>query len=114
MKRFDQKLIKEPIKNFVKEKAAELKEQGIFGKEARDKIEASVQEWAKQNLPDHIPDRKISEFMKKPSVKNALKTNTEMGASEAKNYAVNLIKEGRADEAQQFVDKYRENAVSRE
>lgn len=114
MKRFDQKLIKEPIKNFVKEKAAELKEQGIFGKEARDKIEASVQEWAKQNLPDHIPDRKISEFMKKPSVKNALKTNTEMGASEAKNYAVNLIKEGRVEEAQQFVDKYRENAVSRE
>lgn len=114
MKRFDQKLIKEPMKDFVKEKAAELKEQGIFGKEARDKIEASVQEWAKQNLPDHIPDRKISEFMKKPSVKNALKTQTEMGASEAKNYAVNLVKEGRVEEAKQFVDKYRENAVSRE
>ncbi len=114
MKRFDQKLIKEPMKDFIKEKAAELKEQGIFGKEARDKIEASVQEWAKQNLPDHIPDRKISEFMKKPSVKYALKTNTEMGASEAKNYAVNLVKEDRVEEAKQFVDKYRENAVSNE
>ena len=107
MKRFDQKLIKEPMKDFVREKAAELKEQGIFGKEARDIIEASVQGWAKQNLPDYIPDRKISEFMKKPSVKNALKTQTEMGASEAKNYAVNLIKEGRVEDAKQFIDKYR-------
>ena len=114
MKRFDQKLIKEPMKDFIKEKAAELKEQGIFGKEARDKIEASVQGWAKQNLPDYIPERKISEFMKKTSVKSALKTQTEMGATEAKNYAVNLIKEDRVDEARQFIDKFRENAVSSE
>jgi type IV secretory pathway VirB6-like protein len=114
MKRFDQKLIKEPMKDFIKEKAAELKEQGIFGKEARDKIEASVQEWAKQNLPDYIPERKISEFMKKASVKSTLKTQTEMGATEAKNYAVNLIKEDRVDEAKQFIEKFRENAVSSE
>jgi hypothetical protein len=114
MKRFDQKLIKEPMKDFVREKAAELKEQGIFGKEARDKIEASVQEWAKQNLPDYIPDRKISEFMKKASMKSLIKSKAEMGASEAKNYAVNLIKEDRVDEAKQFIDKFRENAVSSE
>lgn len=114
MKRFDQKLIKEPMKDFVREKAAELKEQGIFGKEARDKIEASVQEWAKQNLPDYIPDRKISEFMKKASMKSLIKSKAEMGASEAKNYAVNLIKENRVDEAKQFIDKFRENAVSSE
>ena len=46
-KRFEQKLVKEPLKNFIAEKAKELKEQGIFGKDARDKIEKAVKDWGK-------------------------------------------------------------------
>jgi type IV secretory pathway VirB6-like protein len=110
LKRFDQKLIKEPMKEFVKERAKELKQQGVFGKEAREKIDGEVQNWAKKNISPSIREQKVSEFMKKSSMQDYLRGNAEMNASQAFKHADKLIQKGDAKEAQSFIDKFRKNA----
>lgn len=110
LKRFDQKLIKEPMKEFVKERAKELKQQGIFGKEAREIIDGEVQNWAKKNISPSIREQKVSEFMKKSSMQDYLRANAEMNASQAFKHANELIQKGDAKDAQFFIDKFRRNA----
>ena len=154
-KRFEQKLVKEPLKNFIAEKAKELKEQGIVGKDARDqiekavegfgnerqkdfkekkelefkkegivgaelnqKLEMAVQEWAKS---DGFK-RKVSEFMKKKSIKDYIKSNAEMSASSAVAHVKDILKnsdgqtpedQAKAQEkAENFIKAFRENAVN--
>jgi type IV secretory pathway VirB6-like protein len=110
LKRFDQKLIKEPMKEFVKERAKELRQEGIFGKEAREKIDGEVQNWAKKNISPEVREQKVSEFMKKSSMQDYLRANAEMNASQAFKHADNLIQKGDAKDAQSFIDKFRRNA----
>ena len=149
-KRFEQKLVKEPLKNFIAEKAKELKEQGIFGKEARDKIGEAVKEFGKEHEKDfrskkeeelkkqgitgidafakvelavqewaktHRFERKVSDFMKKRSMQNYIKSNAEMSASEAAYNVKNILKdksippEQAQQKAENFIQKFRENAI---
>ena len=110
LKRFDQKLIKEPMKEFVAERAKELKQQGVFGKEAREKIDGEVQNWAKKNISPAIREQKVSEFMKKSSMQDYLRGNAEMNASQAFKHVDKLIEGGDVKGAQSFIDKFRKNA----
>jgi type IV secretory pathway VirB6-like protein len=110
LKRFDQKLIKEPMKDFIKQVTGKLKEDGIFGKQARDIIEGEIQGWAKKNISPEIREQKVSEFMKKSSMQDYLRANAEMNASQAFKHADKLIQQGDAKGAQSFIDKFRKNA----
>ena len=68
-KRFEQKLVKEPMKNFIAQKAKELKEQGIFGKDARDEIQKAVLNWGDSRKEDF--EKKKEQELKKEGIVGA-------------------------------------------
>ena len=80
-KRFEQKLVKEPLKNFIAEKAKKLKEQGIFGKDARDQIEKAVEGFGNERQKD-FKEKKELEFKKEGIVGPELKEKVEMAVQE--------------------------------
>ena len=110
-KRLDQKLIKEPMKKYIREQAKKLKEEGVYGKEARDQIDERVKGWANQNLnlSEHAAKRKISEFFKKTSVKGTLESAPAMSASEGLAHFKKLLASGDDDAAKAFGDQYKKD-----
>ena len=110
-KRLDQKMIKEPIKKYIREQAKKLKEEGVYGKEARDQIDGMVKGWANQNLnlSEHAAKRKISEFFKKTSVKGTLESASAMSASEGLAHFQKLLARGDDDAAKAFGDQYKKD-----
>ena len=80
-KRFEQKLVKEPLKNFIAEKAKKLKEQGIFGKDARVKIDEAVADWGK-GREDDFRNKKAQELKKEGIVGEELNQKLEMAVQE--------------------------------
>ena len=115
-KRLDQKMDKEPLKEYIKQKGQELKNQGIIGKEAREMIKEGAEVWAKQKgiFSEGAAKRKVSEFFKKTSVDGALKSASEITASQATAYIGNLISTGTEEnikKADDFKDKFRKNLV---
>jgi type IV secretory pathway VirB6-like protein len=115
-KRLDQKLIKEPMKDFIKKQGQDLKNKGIIGKDARTELRKMAVVWANKELgfSEDVAERKVSEFFKKTSVESALKSSSEMTASQAVTYIGNLIATGDDEnikKADEFKDKFRENAI---
>jgi type IV secretory pathway VirB6-like protein len=115
-KRLNQKLFEEPMKSQIKKQADELKQQGIYGKDARDLIKDGVQKWADKNLDisKGAIERKVSEFFKKTTVEGRLESSSEMNASEALRHVENLISSGKAKDAKNFGDKYRKHVLENE
>ena len=112
-KRLDKKLIEEPLKKFIEQQGENLKNQGKMGKEARDGIKTGAEDWANQNLDlskDEV-NRKVSEFFKKTSVKGAMKSASEVTASQAAKYVKHLVSSDKIDEADKYKEKFRNNAV---
>lgn len=110
MKRLDQKLIKEPMKQAMKQKANELKTQGIFGKEARNALRQEGEKWAKENSSIENPQEKVAEFFKKKSMQNYIRSESEINSEKAMGIVKNLIDLGKDKEAKEFMDKFRDNA----
>jgi len=48
--RLDQKLIHDPAKDFIKNKAKELRSQGLYGQDLKDKLHGDLKDWSKENL----------------------------------------------------------------
>jgi hypothetical protein len=115
-KRLDQKLITQPLKEIIRKQGENLRNEGKYGKEARDEIEKSVQDWAMKNLnlSEKGAERKVSEFFKKTTVKGILESSSEMNASEALRHVENLISSGKVNDAKNFGDKYREHVLENE
>ncbi len=112
-KRLDQKLIDEPLKKYIKQQGENLKNQGKLGKTARDEIKEGAEVWANQNLDlsrDEV-NRKVSEFFKKTSVKSAMKSASEVTASQAAQYVKHLVSSGDIDKADVYKNEFRKNAV---
>ena len=113
LKRMDQVLVKEPMKNFIKAEAQRQKIQGKIGVEAEREIIIKTKEWAKNNFANE--ERTVSEFFKKKSIKSHLKNQSLMSASNAFEYAKSLKEIGDETKYREFVDKFRdatnENAV---
>ena len=110
-KRLDQKMIKDPMKKYIREQAKKLKEEGVYGKEARDQIDGMVKGWANQNLnlSEHAAKRKISEFFKKTSVKGTLESASAMSASEGLAHFQKLLARGDDAAAKAFGDQYKKD-----
>lgn len=58
--RLDQKQIHEPAKALIKAKEKELKAQGLYGSELKDKLKEAVKDWADKNLSSGADDLKAS------------------------------------------------------
>ncbi|MFM8185743.1 MAG: type IV secretion system protein, partial [Alphaproteobacteria bacterium] len=109
-KRLDEKLIKQPMKEMIKEKAMQYKEQGIFGKEAQDLIKKDIEDWSKKNLSS-TSQKKVSEFFKKSSVKHLMKSESTLSGGQAARMTEALLSSGSVEQAKEFADKYRDNMI---
>jgi type IV secretory pathway VirB6-like protein len=114
-KRMDQKLVKEPMKQQIKQFAMELREQGIIGKEAQDMIVDKVQQWGIKQFGNN---EKVAEFFKKTKMKSFLNKQSNMDVKDALRYAKFLEeRDGNSAKANEFKDKYRDvvnqNAIRR-
>jgi type IV secretory pathway VirB6-like protein len=86
VQRFDKKLVKEPLKNFLKKEAAAMKQEKPssikFGKEARDELKSRATEWAKNNIAEG--SKTAEDYMNKSrSMKNLIKTKTHLNSEDA-------------------------------
>jgi type IV secretory pathway VirB6-like protein len=114
-KRMDQKLVKEPMKQQIKQFAMELREQGIIGKEAQNMIVDKVQEWGIKQFGNN---EKVAEFFKKTKMKSFLNKQSNMDVKDALRYVKFLEeRDGNSAKANEFKDKYRDvvnqNAIRR-
>lgn len=84
--RLDSKLVKEPLKDFLKNKAAELKNQQDpskipLGKDMKRALQAAAREWAKQNLAGG--SGAVKDLLKDRDIKRLMKTEGALSSTEA-------------------------------
>lgn len=85
LKRLDQKLIKEPLKNFIEEKAKHLRSMpnAPIGKAMRDSIAKEAKEWAKSNYGNSDIGTISNYLDKSKAVKGLIDKSSEFSSSEA-------------------------------
>jgi len=85
--RFDKLLVKDPLKNFIKEEAKRQKNMAPndlkFGKDAQDAIRAKALEWADKNLYDGARDVVQNYFDNSKGINNLAKEKAELSSSRA-------------------------------
>jgi len=92
-KRFDQKLVKEPLKNFLKAEAKKLKKQDpgkvLFGKEMREALRNAATNWADKNFYGGARE-KVGEYLATSAMKDLVRSEGELSSSQAaKHFAGN-------------------------
>jgi len=106
LKRMDQKLVKEPLKSFIKAEAQRQKIAGKIGIDAEREIILEAKKWAKNNFVNE--ERTVSEFFKKKTIKSHLKNQALMSASNAFEYAKSLKQNGDETKYNEFIEKFRD------
>lgn len=114
--RLDQKLVKEPLKEFIKNEALKLRSQGIIGKEAQEAIKQKAEDWADKNI--FGGQEKVGEFFKKTKIKSLLNKQSNMDVKDAVSYVKYLQERGdKAEDVNKFKEKYldavNQNAIRR-
>jgi hypothetical protein len=118
-KRLFQKLEKNDVKNFLKERAGELKVEGIVGMKAQDIIREDAKKWIENTFKGAQKDQ-AQKLLDKSSIKSLLRSKTQMSANEASNYYANIALsgvdlsdsrgarniEGGIEKAEQFMKEY--------
>ncbi|GDX36481.1 hypothetical protein LBMAG18_09920 [Alphaproteobacteria bacterium] len=79
----DRVLVRDGLKDFLKDRAQELKSEGLVGKEMRQKLREDAREWAKNNLYDTGGLNKVDNYLKDRSIRSFLRGNAEYSSSEA-------------------------------
>jgi type IV secretory pathway VirB6-like protein len=79
----DRVLVGNGLRDFIKDKAHELKEQGLVGKELRQKLREDSKDWARENLYDSAGVSKVENYLKDSSFKSFLRSNAEHSSSQA-------------------------------
>ncbi|MFM2200509.1 MAG: hypothetical protein RL769_564, partial [Pseudomonadota bacterium] len=79
----DRVLVRDGMKNFLKDRAQELKAEGLLGKEMRQRLREDAKEWAKDNLYDTGGVNKVDNYLKDRSIRSFLRSNAEYSSSEA-------------------------------
>lgn len=80
---FDRVLIRDGMKNFMQMRAQQLKQQGLIGKDFRNKMREEAKEWARENSYDSGAEKKAGEFLKNARIKSLLRNQTEYSSTEA-------------------------------
>jgi type IV secretory pathway VirB6-like protein len=68
--RYDKKLVKEPLKKFLKSEAKAIAARGRFGDDARKDLKKSAMDWANKNLNEG--DERVGKYLKESSSLNKL------------------------------------------
>ncbi len=121
--RLDQKLVKDPLQNFIKSEAQRLKKDGsgggqLFGKDLRDKIKENAREWARNNLGSGA--QRAEDYLKQSSMKDLVRSKAEYSSSEAarafagdnkakENFMMNLQQESSRN-ARKYDERSAQNA----
>ena len=79
----DQVLIRDAMKDHLKEKAQEFKDQGLLGKEMRQALREEAKNWANQNVYDQKAQAKVENLLKDSSIKSFVRGQAEYSSSEA-------------------------------
>ena len=79
----DRVLVGNGLREFIKDRAGELKEQGLVGKELRQKLREDSKDWAKENIYDSAGVSKVENYLKDSSFKSFLRSNAEHSSSQA-------------------------------
>jgi len=82
-KAMDRVLVRDGLKDFLKDRAQDLKAEGLLGKEMRQQLREDAKEWAKDNLYDSSGVKKVENYLKDRSIRSFLRSNAEYSTSEA-------------------------------
>lgn len=90
--RLNKNFIEDPMKNFVKDKTKELRNQGLYGKELRDKVKDETVNWANNNI--YSGSRDVNMYMNK--MDDLLKRESQLSVNDAvRNFAGDVDKQNK-------------------
>lgn len=86
MRRMDQKLVQEPLKDFLKAEAKRMQDRApdkiTFGKEAKDELRKAAMAWANNNLAGDGAS-KVAEYLKGSAMKDLVRSSAELDSTKA-------------------------------